>query len=142
MRLSVCLLVKLIEGYDLDNCLVWHSHDGLAGALRGVKVLEVAECVGAHLDPSRDEVVLDARFEPVELALEKDRVVFAAEVVQVVVELLDCWFVLLKGFIIWFFYLHVVVISLKLLMIIFIFVVNIIVTNINKIVAKVQFWWL
>lgn len=86
--------------------------------------------------------MLNARFEPVELALEKDRVVFAAEVVQVVVELLDCWFVLLKGFIIWFFYLHVVVISLKLLMIIFIFVVNIIVTNINKIVAKVQFWWL
>ena len=66
----VCLFVHWGEGNNSKDGWIWEWKQRLWGALATIHVFVVTESMGRHLDPSGDEVVLDARPEPVELSLE------------------------------------------------------------------------
>ena len=92
----------------------------------------------AYLDPPCDKVMSDTWLETVEFSLEDDWVVLASKVVKIVIQLLNsCHFLLFFLLLFWLFNLHVIV-SIKLrVMILNLFVVNMIISNVNLIISNV-----
>lgn len=77
------LSVNVREGTHLPDCSVRDGNQRLALASCSEMVLEVPKGVGRVLEPTSDEVALNAWLETVDLTLEEDRVVSAPEVLEV-----------------------------------------------------------
>jgi hypothetical protein len=81
VTLQIRLFVQLSERYYLNDSFVRDGHQGLAWALRSVKVFEVTKSMRAYLHPSSNEIVCNTWFETVELSLKNNWVILASKVV-------------------------------------------------------------
>jgi len=55
--------------------------------MRTVKVLEIPKCMCGNLKPTQNKIFLDARFEPIDISRENNRVICGSKVFQII---LDC----------------------------------------------------